>query len=70
MWGEVLVLFSACEARRRGEFVCLYCLRGLPVGLVCVAEFLTHLPVGLARLPSLYWFCLYGLPEWRNSLFG
>ena len=50
LWGEVLVLFSACEARRRGDFVCLYCLRGLPVGV--------------ARLPSLYWFacmvCLSG----------
>ena len=39
LWGEVLVLFSACVARRQGEFVCLYCLRGLLLGLACVAEF-------------------------------
>ena len=51
LWGEVLVLFSACGARRRGEFVRLYCLRGLLLGL-------THLPVGVAFGTSLYWFCL------------
>ena len=39
LWCEVLVLFSACGDRGRGEFVCLYCLRGLLLGLAYVAEF-------------------------------